>query len=258
MLSKGIFINQCGWRDCLPNGGWGPAVRDHYLLHFVASGEGDFWVGDHHYHLHVGQGFFIPPNVICTYKADLNNPWQYYWIGFNGPEAALLLTSRGLSEVTPVFSCHMTEQITDCLRSMMNHFQVRPGSSLSNIGYLYLFLSLIPYTPPTVGLENPYITQALEYIRLNYSYDLSVMSIARHLNLNRSYFYKIFLKETGQSPQAFLRDYRLDSARQLLWQGGISVTEAAISCGFKDITHFSAAYHKKFHVKPSLDKRSRS
>lgn len=255
MSWDGLYINQCGWRTCLPLGGWGPAVRNHYLLHFVLSGEGDFWVGNAHYHLHAGQGFLIRPNVICTYKADAATPWSYLWLGFSGPEAANLLLSRGLGEHTPVFDCPIDPKTADDLRAVMGGFHIRPGQTLANTGYLYLFLSLIrPAAKADPSLER-YIQKALEYISLNYSYDLSVTQIAEHLSLNRSYFYKIFKSEVGLSPQAFLRDYRLDRARSLLRQGGIGVTEAAVSCGFKDITHFSAAYRKRFSVTPSRDKK---
>ncbi len=38
-----IYIHQCGQEICLPKHHYGPAVRDHYLIHFVISGKGKYY-----------------------------------------------------------------------------------------------------------------------------------------------------------------------------------------------------------------------
>ena len=36
----------CGLQSCEPEYTWGPGVRDHYLIHYVASGQGIYKVND--------------------------------------------------------------------------------------------------------------------------------------------------------------------------------------------------------------------
>ena len=47
---------------------------------------------------------------------------------------------------------------------------------------------------------------------------------------------------------------RLDRARRLLRQTGLSVTEVAIACGFAAAGHFARVYRRRFGVTPSADR----
>ncbi|MCI8642414.1 MAG: hypothetical protein HFG79_02890 [Lachnospiraceae bacterium] len=52
-----LYIYQCG-SECYSNGHFhDPAVRDHFLIHYVHSGKGIFQVGDTTYHLKTGNVF---------------------------------------------------------------------------------------------------------------------------------------------------------------------------------------------------------
>ena len=62
---------QCGYEKCDPSHDYGPATRDHWLLHFVASGKGVFQTPRGKYRLSEGDVFIIHPYEITYYKADL-------------------------------------------------------------------------------------------------------------------------------------------------------------------------------------------
>ena len=73
---------QYGWEECAPLHSFGPFVRNHYLFHYIMSGQGTLFShsanGDiHEYHLSAGQGFLICPGQINLYTADEQEPWKY-------------------------------------------------------------------------------------------------------------------------------------------------------------------------------------
>ena len=35
-----LTVYNVGFQKCAPEYGWGPGVRDHYLLHYIVSGRG--------------------------------------------------------------------------------------------------------------------------------------------------------------------------------------------------------------------------
>ena len=37
-----LLVYNVGFQKCPPGYGWGPGVRDHYLLHYVLSGQGTY------------------------------------------------------------------------------------------------------------------------------------------------------------------------------------------------------------------------
>ena len=66
----------CGYSTTAPLHSFGPAVRPHYLIHFILNGKGIFQKGDKTYHLETGQGFFIEPDELTFYQADAKEPWE--------------------------------------------------------------------------------------------------------------------------------------------------------------------------------------
>lgn len=70
---------------------WGPAIRDHYLFHYVISGKGRLVLNNTCYHIGRGDLFLIRPSVVASYAADMDEPWEYCWVGFNGTEAERII-----------------------------------------------------------------------------------------------------------------------------------------------------------------------
>ena len=79
-----LSIFNCGHEYCQPGHTWGPGVRDHYLIHLVVAGKGVYQVNGASHTLQEGDLFLAKPNQLITYAADETDPWEYYWVGFNG------------------------------------------------------------------------------------------------------------------------------------------------------------------------------
>ncbi|MFA5101222.1 MAG: AraC family ligand binding domain-containing protein, partial [Candidatus Omnitrophota bacterium] len=94
-----------GHELCRSGHSWGPGIRDYYLLHYIRKGRGVFRANGREYHLSAGQVFFIFPENISHYIADDADPWEYYWIGFGGGKAALLLGQAGVVLENPILTC---------------------------------------------------------------------------------------------------------------------------------------------------------
>ena len=86
----------CGRQNCAPGDSVGPAVREHYLLHFCLSGRGVYQAQGRSYAIGPGEGFLILPDEVTSYQADQSEPWTHIWVGFHGSRAAIFtLASSG-------------------------------------------------------------------------------------------------------------------------------------------------------------------
>ncbi len=94
-----LSIFNCGHEYCQPGHTWGPGVRDHYLIHLVVAGKGVYQVNGAAYNLQEGDLFLAKPNQLITYAADETDPWEYYWVGFNGACANKLVQQTPFSDV---------------------------------------------------------------------------------------------------------------------------------------------------------------
>ncbi|SFL73240.1 helix-turn-helix transcriptional regulator [Geodermatophilus ruber] len=95
------------------------------------------------------------------------------------------------------------------------------------------------------------VRRALEHIHEHYAQPLTVTDLAAAAGSSARRLQEAFGAHLGQSPMSYLRDVRLDQVRRLLADGGSSVTEAALACGFTHLGRFSAAYRERFGELPS-------
>lgn len=253
--STGLAVYNCGFQKCEPAHSWGPAVRDHYLIHYVSSGKGRFSNGSVNYELSAGDLFLIVPSKIVSYCADEEEPWEYYWVGFNGTDAERLVRMTGVSEVNPILHYPDNDKIK---KAILKIYEAK-GSTVRDetrmIGRLYLFLSLLM---ECAGAEDEtssggfeYIEKSLRYIQYNYSREINVDDIAASAGLSRSHLYRMFVKHLSMPPNEFVSRFRINQACMLLREQHLSVCEAAYSCGFNDQLYFSRIFKKYKGVPPS-------
>ena len=242
-----IVINECypginpvqfGWQSCPPGHFFGPAVRTHWLLHYVVSGSGIFVRDSVTYNLKKGDIFVIRPFEKTYYEADVTDPWCYIWVGFTAD-----------SLVDDVFDSPV---IT--LPSAGKIFQdMRRCSELENGRSAFLtsrIWELVARVLDLGSVKSGHVDKALSFMHSEYANGITVTSVANYLNLDRTYFSTLFKSETGVSPVDYLSDLRLNKAAELMSVYGRSPTTAALSSGYADYCHFSRAFKKHFGISP--------
>lgn len=103
--------------------------------------------------------------------------------------------------------------------------------------------------PPTTWQ----VRRVQEYIETHWNQPITIASLARATAAStRSIFYH-FKNNRGQSPMSFVKQVRLEHARVMLENSGVSrsVTDIAIECGFGNLGHFAGDYLKRFGEHPS-------
>lgn len=81
--------------------------------------------------------------------------------------------------------------------------------------------------------------------------EMDVDAIARDKSITPRTLYRLFSRD-ATTPIQWLWDQRLDAAYKLLSEGREArVTEVALHCGFKDLSHFSRAFRARFGKSPS-------
>ncbi len=251
-----LAIFNCGLQSCTPGHSWGPGVRDHFLIHFVLSGKGQYVCNGKTYSLKAGDMFLIKPSQVVHYIADNNDPWEYYWVGFNGTYAQKTVSSLPFKDNTPVYSPKDYESCKEYLYQIY----ANSGSSLSNstamVGYLYLFLAKLMeennliFPMPSVT-QSSYVIEAIKFIQFNYSTDISVDDIANAVGISRSHLYRVFVSNLGQSPIDYLTEYRINEACDLIKNTNLSISQIAVSVGFFDQFYFSRVFKKIKKIPPS-------
>lgn len=256
--STSLTLFHCGKEKCKPSHSFGPAIRPHYLFHFVLNGSGKYYVDNKVYNVKKGQGFLITPGVTTYYEADEENPWEYCWIGFDGLDVNTILKNCGLDDKSLIFTDKSKGKLQESLINLINTYEHGYGNEYTILGQLYLSFSYmynLPYINKTFHNET-HLQKALTYIHNNYTYDIRITDIANYVGINRSYLFKIFKSSKYMSPLQYLTNYRLNMAKQLLIESDLSITEILYSCGFKNPSSFYKHFKKNMNITPSQYRES--
>lgn len=81
--------------------------------------------------------------------------------------------------------------------------------------------------------------------------DLNLNTICEELRMSRSKFNYKIKGLTGDTPNNFFKNYKLNRAARLLKEGKNNVSEVAMLTGFGTISYFSVCFKKQFGVNPS-------
>ena len=257
-----LSVYNTGYQRCEPGYTWGPATRDHYLLHFVTEGKGVLKGPCGTLEIPAGGLFFIRPGELCCYVADEETPWEYYWVGFNGTEAHRMLGLTPFGEQVQLIFPENPDRIRRCLKRIYDARGNSPAAEARMLGGLYLFLGALMEEPGSGSVRQTtarqYVDKAARYISHNFSRDITIEDIADFVGISPSHLYRVFSQELGIPPTRFLTSYRINEACALLRGSGMSVSEVAASAGFRDPLYFSRVFKKIKGISPTAYERKKA
>ena len=94
------------------------------------------------------------------------------------------------------------------------------------------------------------IRNAKLYVQKHYAEPLTLESVSTAIGFSVNYFSTLFKKETGEGFNKYLTRIRMDQARSLLRETGVSVAEVCGRVGYCDVKHFSKTFKAETGLTP--------
>jgi AraC-like DNA-binding protein len=115
---------------------------------------------------------------------------------------------------------------------------------------------IVAFHPKNLAILRPEerqrVLQARTTLIDNFKQPPSLLELSRKVGLN-DYKLKIGFRQIfGTTVFGYLRQYRMEYARQLLEEGEMSVTEVSYSVGYCSLSHFAKAFSRQFGTKPGF------
>ncbi len=227
-------------------------VSPNFQIFYVTVGMGELHKDGRIFNISQGQGFMISPHEIVAYKGHSDNPWEYYCFSFSGQNAQRYLEERGIYSAAPVFFSHNPQLSEKYAKSLLSIAQKNPESDDLLLGCFLMFASTIrSETANAVESSHVlYTEKACKYISDNFSLNITIEDIAAHVNVDRSYLYKLFKKRFNLSIQEYMQKVRLQNAEFLLRTTSRALGEISSVCGFNNYSHFSKTFYRHFGKSP--------
>jgi len=217
-------------------------------LYYVNSGSAVILNGKKEYFLRAGMLYLIPR---CrTFEPLSAESFDHTFFDFY---TSLILRSDKIIEFErdTLFAVSFFKYINELISSDADHKYVQAMEH-----FLSGLLSLIETEyRELLYIANPSLTAALEIIHSEYS-SVTTKILAKRLNLDKSYFIRLFSASMGISPMKYIRAVRVSQGK-LLIQNGASIAETAEMCGYSSPSAFYNATVAELGVSPSMLKRIR-
>ena len=108
-----------------------------------------------------------------------------------------------------------------------------------------------PVPKSTPEIMDSTVWKMLVYIHQNYMNDIKIDDIAAVANVCRSNCCKQFHDVVKETPNSYLKHYRIMKSCQLLRDTNRSISEIADSCGFQSVSYFVSVFRKSMKISPA-------
>ena len=231
-----------------------------YLFQYTLQGYGVFEADGKKTLLTPGTAFFarIPEN--SRYYLPENEPdhyWEYLYIHLSGAAAEPFF--RRIQE--NYGSCFPLPMDSFPIQLWLNfHQDIVNGRQLrryegGELGYRFLSSLLRTLESPADPVPSSKITESIQYIKEHFSERLSIEDLAMQIGFSTAYFTRLFTRETGTSPMAFLTEQRLSHSVFLLLNTTMTIEEIAAGCGFSCGNYFCKVFKKASGLSPAEYRR---
>src|SRR5690606_14366112 len=99
------------------------------------------------------------------------------------------------------------------------------------------------------------IRKVKELIHGNLHQDVSLQYVADHVNMNYQYLSVLFKSETNKNFSDYVKEARINKAKQLLKTTNLKIYEVSQLCGYASSKHFMTVFKQSVDITPTEYRR---
>ncbi len=227
-------------------------LPDLWALHFYEY-DGRLEIDDHTFDLHPGSVTLVPPGAVVTYYYE--GPSQHLYCHFRcAAEAAKGTVSPAFFNADPRLE-KLKKRLTEAM-GFSQFMQLRANARLWDV---LLALASHQTAPEEYAEPNPVMQTALQIADMEMASALTVAEMAKRCGVSHNHFIQIVQKHTGLTPRDWLKQRRVERARDLLAYSDLPIKLVAYEVGLPDLQHFNKVMRQHFGSAPrALRQRLRS
>lgn len=231
----------------------------------VACGAVDFYLNGVKVPLQAGESIFINSGVLHMARQK-NRTEKTIVQGVTFDAGLFTRGNTGLAFLkyfegkTEGFKWNETSEegkvVTEALKELMGldretyGYELYCMSLLSKVWYYTTVRMEQESLPEQKRSHNGGVKRILSHIHEHFQERITVEDLVETANISRSEAFRCFKQYAGVSPMAYVNDYRLSRAAELLAGTGQNVTEVCFACGFTDTSYFVKLFREKYGIPP--------
>lgn len=259
-ISNSLYVTDIGY---YPNAKFHFRQRDkgceqHVLLYCIGGG-GWFEVDGRKTKLNENHVVVLPAGIPHSYGSDNSNPWNIYWLHFNGVHAQFY--SRRLS-IPIALEPDGTSRNEDRIGLFESIYQtLSMGYGIENLYYAsislqyflgsILFQNQFAHRDENSMLTTDVVSQCIHFMKENIEKKMTLNDLANFSKYSNSHLTTLFKDKTGYSPIDYFILLKIQKACQYLDHSTMKMTQISPKIGMDDPLYFSRIFQKKMGMSPS-------
>ncbi len=219
------------------------------VIEYVLSGEGTINCGGATFTAGADTVYILKKGSAHSYRSSAENPWVKIFINLSGDLAVKLLEEYNIGDKT-VFSGSGTKSLFLRAASLVR----RGKSDLSvHTELAALYLRIIAVLCTAGGKTgNEEAARLKNYLDGNLNRIVKNSELAASVYRSPDYTVKLFAAEYGTTPYEYQLREKMSTAKRLLKNTAMPVSEIAAALGYNDPQYFSGLFRRRCGMPPSV------
>lgn len=238
-----------------------------YAMNYVYSGQMVLDNGKEQIHVRKGECVFIPRDHHITMYKKTADGERYCGIFLNFTrnflrEMYTKFEQYKIPAHTPKFKPEViklpqTAEITSLFASLTPFFDpgVKPQDDFMHLKLQEGLLALLHidkrFAPTLFDFNEPWKIDIMDFMNSNYMYEFTIADLAHYTGRSLATFKRDFKKISDLTPEKWLIRKRLEVAYSMMREGGQKIANVYTKVGFKNQSHFSAAFKRQYGIAPT-------
>ena len=245
-----LGLNSCGLQMLSDHDYRIKRKRIDFSLMYLAKGKATMFVDRKKIEVNEGEALFYPPDTEQRFLVLRTDNSINKWVHFGGKLAEPLIAG-GPRKIVISSRREFEHALDELIRTYNGIGEMR---ELKKTGYLTIIIALLResegHAAKAQSRVSHRMTDALNYIHINAYSEVDLDYAASICYMSRDRFNHVFKDVTGFSPSVYVTKIRIERAKQLLRDLGMSVRECAESVGFADANYFCRVFRKETGLSP--------
>jgi AraC-like DNA-binding protein len=240
-----------------------PHIHDFFAIGVIDSGRSRVWYRGSKATAGTGALVTISAGETHTGEPAEDTGWSYRMIY---PERGLLRMALGDTldhDETVLFPApFVVDTEVRYLFDRAYASLVRAECELATEGHVLTLLRTVamrhssrPPLEPRFNGGRRIVAIAKEYLEAHFTEKIQLATLARVCEVSPFHLIRVFRRECGLPPHAYLKQIRIGRALALL-QEGMLVSQVAYACGFSDQSHLTRNFKNTFGIPPGAYQRA--
>ena len=220
----------------------------HYTFNYVTEGEGELKIGNAKYFPKKNDLFILPKELPHRGITKPKNPWMKLYFIVDGWLVEEMFRAYNLENCFYVANCSLEDHFRKIL-----HLAKTQECDIHKKAAVVFHEILIEINIKNMQFSqySNRINSTINFLNQNIEKNLRMEDIAANACMSVEHLVRIFKKEVGVTPYAYLTQKRLELSRVYLKSTDLSVKTIAYRLNYCDEFYFSNCFKKYFGISPN-------